>query len=1240
MPLLFASYLTDVIKQDLRTNFPEEETDQLFVQMSSFELHSNSNLEDKSKGIDPIVAVVSNLISRGRPTPAPTLLEKAIQKTLHLTAPSITKSGRTQYLPKTLFQAYSEPARVLINRNFGNDQRTIVETDNYKQALFLTHLPIGVAWLQKSILEFIATNKLNLKKKSWSIGIIEQDVACAHLAIQHLQATFHQLFALEGQGRKLPTIDLTIFSTETSIDNAIDPPKNPVLIKGYKEKKGVDLLLDIAVLTDTRPYEDYKVFSKFSGKIRNSEKAATPKFYTSAFINYQGEAEEPISYLLQEIFRKENNSEVLVKTIVNGLQQKSIVAQMRYPLLFESMQMLTLLQPAPSIVFCQRPDTNFHLYQKSKNYGIDAIHSLADGMEALPHSSTLLTAVDAPNSLRPAFKTKLVAVGVEQQIAHLFLWEAHACSQWSADFQNGYGLATKNLKRVFGRNASLPVIGLTGSGSAADLRNCQALVGNQASILKESIKINKDFKVSIKKPAPINKKQIEAEVFKDMEWAYKRAIGINTQEALGELIDQLHQTKQKTLVICPFETGYFGVDDTEELNKNPNHVQRSVAGYLKNKYNALAIGSYFYSPDQRHSSHRLQYNRQQLQNWSLGKLDILIANRQLLPDLDLEHIDHIIHFSLPDSIPGIYESTYHSILGLDDISHHIIHSFESPTKVQQVAKSTARENLFHFHKYNFKGRAKEKWILQELLSEISFPSSLTVDNELTQKIATESGVKVRLNLIALRLYILDYNKEKTYGYIDLSNPDFQPTHFLQAEERQLSEKILGITKIFIEEKRNVVNYFSKWIETFFRPAPVVGLEPRLEAMEVGDSDSFEIGFVNNTIEKIQDIINNLFEGESVIYNIEIILQSEATLKISLEEDIFQKAIWKASQESFTPAYFIKKVSEFYKLELRKRDERKNVFYKDYIVEILLPADDHSRGRIEQLLLQMRTPSDTEKAMHTLASIGIIEDYSLHQENETCTIYFQKKAASVYLNNLQQHLCRHTTDAYATQKLSALNSNKKETASLKQIIDQLIDFVYDFIEPKRSLEMEKIIASSLLEGEPIPSLLDMHFSSRYGHSRHLPNLADDLQDRGKDIGLVWEYLDHMHTEKQDFSFVSNLEQLESVTKKLLIANPNHPVLQLLLAFTNTYFSTWVEDNKLKMNKQKFKQGITHYLEGFMTFNNLYAWEYSDFKKNIDLFNDKLTNCRKPLELPMLQAADWLQLEAKNRWLKNFNSQVKA
>src|SRR5690606_17167326 len=77
-------------------------------------------------------------------------------------------------------------------------------SDNWLDILQLTLSPFAIARVQKTIIQLILSNNLDLNAKQWNILAIERDVPCVALAIEDLKQQLQHLFTLAGKEQNFP----------------------------------------------------------------------------------------------------------------------------------------------------------------------------------------------------------------------------------------------------------------------------------------------------------------------------------------------------------------------------------------------------------------------------------------------------------------------------------------------------------------------------------------------------------------------------------------------------------------------------------------------------------------------------------------------------------------------------------------------------------------------------------------------------------------------------------------------------------------------------------------------------------------------------------------------------------------------------------------------------------------------------------------------------------------------------
>ncbi|MBQ8058985.1 MAG: ATP-dependent DNA helicase RecQ [Prevotella sp.] len=104
----FAGYVTDAVSDILANSDYSEQADELMAALSTFDVRSDKSLEQK-ENIDPVLAVMANIISRGLPTKAPLEIEELLSTHFCYSYPPLDKEhyyrGTDKCNAEDIFQA-------------------------------------------------------------------------------------------------------------------------------------------------------------------------------------------------------------------------------------------------------------------------------------------------------------------------------------------------------------------------------------------------------------------------------------------------------------------------------------------------------------------------------------------------------------------------------------------------------------------------------------------------------------------------------------------------------------------------------------------------------------------------------------------------------------------------------------------------------------------------------------------------------------------------------------------------------------------------------------------------------------------------------------------------------------------------------------------------------------------------------------------------------------------------------
>ena len=384
------------------------------------------------KNLCPVYALVSNLISRGRPT-------IASQKVLD----AISSKDRAKSLN-------------------------------------------AVARIQKTFAEAIISDRLDLKKDTWEILVIEDDTSVAKLALNDFAELYHHIVAMtqDYDDMTLPTIN--IHSK-----------------KEAKTEVTYDAIIDVSIDQICNPEE--VIFSKYKANndcyfiVRSSKTVYAERFlYTTERIKYKPLVErdaqgnyhnieevcEHLRYFLNLIFRKEDFRPGQLPILSRALQLKSVIGllptgggkSLTY-------QLAAMLQPGVTLVVDPLRGLMKDQYDGLLKTGVDCISyinsDITKDREERERRENALTGSQiqimflSPERLSIHRFREVLRSMRESDIffAYGVIDEVHCVSEWGHDFRLAYLHLGRNLynyvlpKEVEGADNHISLFGLTATAS-------------------------------------------------------------------------------------------------------------------------------------------------------------------------------------------------------------------------------------------------------------------------------------------------------------------------------------------------------------------------------------------------------------------------------------------------------------------------------------------------------------------------------------------------------------------------------------------------------------------------------------------------------------------------------------------------------------------------------------------------------------------------------------------------------
>lgn len=1144
-----------------------------------------------------------------------------------------------------------------LKENFNNP---LYETEQGKDALQLALSPFAIARLQKTIIEFILSGTLKLNAEKWKICVIERDVPCAFLAIEDLMQLLNNLFSLANVKINLPKIELVTITNEKFKNSKINIATNPDYITIDEIEKyelgRFDLLMDISVLR-RNGFEIIKenIEADYKVKIRSSHSIKTKKkFYTSSLIPYpeigkqedekfqtHTEKQNILEYFLQNIFRKQSFRPGQLPILDRALQGKSVIGllptgggkSLTYQLAALLQAGISLIiDPIKSLMKDQNDGLKRNLIDATVfiNSSLKTAEERTIATKKLKNAEVLFCFISPERMQIAEFRRNLQEMhhNYKSYFSYCIVDEAHCVSEWGHDFRTSY-LRLGDNARVFCKPKSgiIPLFGLTATASFDVLTDVQRELdisdedvvrddpSNRDELSFKIVKINVDdieeedpfkFKEKVgkrKHEEIINIiKSVPEEIIERTEYANKNFTEIHDDKDFiptdfSELNFYSQNSKQEYLnsglIFCPHKS--------IKIKSGVASVVNSLEEEVESKKLSLKIG-YFYGSgdddDYKANSKEELIVEQHQTNFVQNKSSLLVATKAFGMGIDKPNIRYTIHYNYPNSIESFIQEAGRAGRDRKTAINYILYS--SKPEID-------RSILLSFFENAFRGRNKEVLVLFELLTEITFPYA-SASNTIYTELESEFGVNVYFSFYPkekpFQIYINE-EFQKGYGCIDLRNKwsiNTQRKHFSFTNEA--ANEILNYSKTYIEnnckDKANVVN----WLKEQKAQANKDGIEKKLEKIAVNETIDITIGFQNNKLFLIQELLQEIDTG----YTFPVIKDAVKFCK-SGDEFIskLQTSFWKATGNNAD-----------------------------------IPLEYHKN--IKSYFNNIRDNSDTSRAIYRLSIIGVIDDYEVDYNSKTYLVKITKRENDYYVNKLYDYFTKYISKQRAEKLISKITTGEAVGKTIIQkCLNLLTHFVYNEVVEKRkeAIKSMEFAVELGLDGhdghEKMREHIQLYFNAKYLRDYEIEgkiyNLLADTEN-GKDysLSILWKYLN------VTFGNIENLKHLLGSAERLLNENRKNAALLLMKSFALILLNV---SPKGKIKNQRFiKEAEDIFIEGVFIFSdekNEYDAVIKGFKKHLTDYNpETIQVIENILETLSVKALLNPLREFNNKFLKKYET----
>ena len=342
----------------------------------------------------------------------------------------------------------------------------------------------AIARIQKTFIEAMISDRMDLKKDTLEILVIEDDASVAKIAINDFVELYHHIVAMTQDYSDLTLPQINIYGK-----------------KEAKTQTTYDAIIDVSVEQICNPEE--VVFSKYKACndcyfiVRSSKSLYAKRFlYTTERIKYKPLVErdtqgnyhniedvcDHLRYFLNLIFRKEDFRPGQLPILSRALQLKSVIGllptgggkSLTY-------QLAAMLQPGVTLVVDPLKGLMKDQYDGLQKTGIDCISFINGDIvgeertkreQALTASQTQIMFLSPERLSIHRFRDVLRSMRESDvYFAYGVIDEVHCVSEWGHDFRLAYLHLGRNLfnyvlpKEVEGEDNHISLFGLTATAS-------------------------------------------------------------------------------------------------------------------------------------------------------------------------------------------------------------------------------------------------------------------------------------------------------------------------------------------------------------------------------------------------------------------------------------------------------------------------------------------------------------------------------------------------------------------------------------------------------------------------------------------------------------------------------------------------------------------------------------------------------------------------------------------------------
>jgi ATP-dependent DNA helicase RecQ len=621
------------------------------------------------------------------------------------------------------------------------------------------------------------------------------------------------------------------------------------------------------------------------------------------------------------------------------------------------------------------------------------------------------------------------------------------------------------------------------------------------------------------------------------------------------------------IVFTPHRQGWLGIRNgynSHGVFDNPRYIthqeeMEKVIHCFQNE----TMGYFMGSGDEENAERIDIESFQHLSLFKNNEASIMVATKAFGMGIDKPNVRATIHINIPPSIESfVQEAGRAGRDGKISTAFILFNDDRLSLKSKSVeAFHLDKDVLMYFHKNSFKGQVKERVMIFELRSRITYPNTTNLQQLTEQLNELFSTTEVQFNIRPgganhpNRIFINTINGTSIgYVYLDTQTNGIYHDFGNDSLCYQLVEWLQH--NLPFTQFTDVISIRAWFEQVLVNVQRETGLERMLEQMQIGETKGLRIPFTNRYYSKLVRSFQFFNINEE---HVKKVLAASPIQQLIKQEEISEGTI----RNLLSNAVFYSLDYDAFVTSLQIKDRE--------FEQRLLRLENTTSLELQRAYFLPRSQDDTAKAIYRLISIGIIDSYTIDYQNKFYHVSFTKKEVADYYHSLEALIARYTSKNVAKREIETLRKAAQEEINtgkatiISKCLEYLTSFIYEKIKAKRLQAINDMVSlcqasiqirDPLAQNKYVKDEIYYYFNAKYSRPNNLElssmggieaSMPDD-QEHELPINITIEKYLSMVENEETGEFISNIKHLRGSTMRMLRTYPDSPQFRILKSFS--------------------------------------------------------------------------------------------